>query len=169
MVEYCVSQDKRKPSLEGERAPAQISLVPTAPCFLPSSFHFAAANVEFGVFKCESNCSYYNTFYFVERLHLTYIVFSTSQQRDSQQGWMSCSASTQLSICAHTQELCPQEWVGERVCVCVCKANSRENVSRLEWLSTEMYMRFKLHSLFPLLSLPALFSSFLCLLGALVS
>ena len=80
-----------------------------------------------------------------ERLHVTYIVFSAWQQRCSQQRWISCSARAQLSICAHTQELCPREWVVrvwgwlQRECI---KARMPFN-----WNVYEIQMTFSLSSI----------------------
>lgn len=96
--------------------------------------------------------------------YLTDLVVQLGCRRCSQRGWMSCSGSAQLSICACTQE--PVR-VYDCEVVLVCVAHSRENAPRQEWISTEMYMRFKFRFLFSLL--PHLhLHSVLCFIGALV-
>lgn len=60
----------------------------------------------------------------------------------SQQGWMSCSAKHSTVNLRFVQGAC----MSVVTCVWAPVRETTENVSRLEWLSTEMYLRFKLHS-----------------------
>lgn len=89
------------------------------------------------------------SFYYAERLHVTYIVFSTWQQRCcSQQGWMSCSAKhSTVNLCSHTRAL-SMGWV-VRVCVYVRVCDHRECIKArmtFNWNVFEIQITFSFSS-----------------------